>query len=654
MKKNGTKMMMLGLLTTALLLHLFAGCNNGSGLHTTTYTVTYDGNGATGGSAPTDSTTYTEGSTVTVLGNPGTLEKTSYTFAGWNAASDGSGETYVAGSTFTMGTADVTLYAVWSQNTHTLSFDANGGSGSMDSVTVAEGATVTLSANTFARTHYVFAGWATAAEGSVVYSDGGSYTMGATDVILYAVWSPSMSAQWAKVVTGGGGYSSSQSVGVDGDGNIYAAGYQNGTGSFTYGTGVSTAGTYGEGSNAVVVKYDGSGVAQWAQVATGGGAASYFNGDTVDGDGNVYAAGYQYGTGTFTYGTNVSATGDGSSNNSVVVMYNSSGAAQWAQVVTVAGTGGASSFHSVTVDGDGNVYAAGDQCGTGTFTYGTNVSATGDYGDYNSVVVMYNSSGAAQWAQVVTGGGGASYFNGVTVDSDGNVYAAGYQYGTGTFSYGTGVSATGDSSRNNSVVVKYNSSGVAQWAQVVTGGGYASSFHGITVDEDGNVYAAGYQCGKGTYTYGTNVSATGDFLSNNSVVVKYNSSGVAQWAQVVTGGGDLSSFSSVTADADANVYAVGYQYGTGTFTYGTNVSATGDSSSNNSVVVKYNSSGVAQCANVVTGGGGPSSFNSVTVDEDENVYLGGYQYGTGTFTYSTGVSATGDYNKYNSVAVKYQ
>lgn len=78
-----------------------------------TYTVTYDGNGNTGGSVPTDGNTYTQGATVTVLGNTGSLVKDGCTFAGWNTAADGSGTTYQPDDTFTMGAADVTLYARW-------------------------------------------------------------------------------------------------------------------------------------------------------------------------------------------------------------------------------------------------------------------------------------------------------------------------------------------------------------------------------------------------------------------------------------------------------------------------------------------------------------------------------------------------------------
>jgi uncharacterized repeat protein (TIGR02543 family) len=78
------------------------------------YTVTYSGNGNTGGSAPTDANSpYLSSSIITVLGNTGNLTKTGYTFAGWNTAADGSGTNYASGATFTI-SGDTSLYARWS------------------------------------------------------------------------------------------------------------------------------------------------------------------------------------------------------------------------------------------------------------------------------------------------------------------------------------------------------------------------------------------------------------------------------------------------------------------------------------------------------------------------------------------------------------
>ncbi|MCF8023199.1 MAG: S-layer homology domain-containing protein [Clostridiales bacterium] len=78
-----------------------------------TFNVTYRGNGNTGGSVPVDSENYQRGDSVTFLGNTGSLVKTGYTFSGWNTVIDGSGTSYYAGDTFSMGGANVILYAQW-------------------------------------------------------------------------------------------------------------------------------------------------------------------------------------------------------------------------------------------------------------------------------------------------------------------------------------------------------------------------------------------------------------------------------------------------------------------------------------------------------------------------------------------------------------
>ena len=82
-------------------------------------TITYDGNGNTAGTVPVDpSSPYQYGVTVTVLGNTGDLTRikdggTSYRLTSWNIKADGSGAYYMEGSTFIMGSSNVTLYAQW-------------------------------------------------------------------------------------------------------------------------------------------------------------------------------------------------------------------------------------------------------------------------------------------------------------------------------------------------------------------------------------------------------------------------------------------------------------------------------------------------------------------------------------------------------------
>ena len=166
----------------------------------TTYKVTYDKNGATSGSVPTDATSYNSGATVTVKSNSGNLAKTGYTFGGWNTKSDGTGTNYTAGSgTFTI-TANTTLYAKWNTATkYTVTFDA--GSGTCDDESLTEtsgGAGVTLpTANppaTCATNGWKFAGWWTGSVAETTTSPGELLTAGSnykptTNCTLYAVYS---------------------------------------------------------------------------------------------------------------------------------------------------------------------------------------------------------------------------------------------------------------------------------------------------------------------------------------------------------------------------------------------------------------------------------------------------------------------------------
>ncbi|HPY88735.1 MAG TPA: InlB B-repeat-containing protein [Spirochaetota bacterium] len=557
--------------------------------------------------------------------------------------------TTIAPTTTSTSTTIAPLYEV--------TFNSDGGS-FVNSQTINYGGKVTQPIDP-TKTNYIFSGWYK--ESTLINLWNFDLDTITTNTILYAGWMfDSNPALWAKSVTAGTDTSEFNSVAVDSSGNVYAAGYQKGTGSYTYGEGVSVAGSYAGtdyyDGNVVLVKYNSSGAALWAKSVTAGTDTSEFNSVAVDSSGNIYAAGYQRGTGSYTYGEGVSVAGSYSGYNVVLVKYDSSGTALWAKSVTAGASW--SLFYSVAVDSSGNVYAAGHQGGTGSFTYGEGVSVAGSYSGSNVVLVKYDSSGTALWAKSVTAGNDYSRFYSVAVDSSGNVYAAGYQDGRGSFTYGEGVSVAGTYWNNNVVLVKYNSSGNALWARSVTAGNDRSEFNSVAVDSSGNVYAAGYQDDTGSYTYGEGVSVAGTYWSNNVVLVKYNSSGTALWAKSVTAGTSYSRFYSVAVDSSGNVYAAGYQYGTGSLTYGEGVSVAGSYSDCNVVLVKYDSSGTALWAKSVTAGDDYSEFNSVAVDSSGNVYAAGYQRGMESYTYGPGVSVAGSYsgtNYYdvNVVLVKY-
>ncbi|TWI65758.1 putative repeat protein (TIGR02543 family) [Desulfobotulus alkaliphilus] len=78
-----------------------------------TYTVTYNANSATSGTAP-DTQTKTHGQDLTLATNSGNLARTGYTFAGWNTKAGGTGTAYGAGAIYTAN-APLILYAMWKE-----------------------------------------------------------------------------------------------------------------------------------------------------------------------------------------------------------------------------------------------------------------------------------------------------------------------------------------------------------------------------------------------------------------------------------------------------------------------------------------------------------------------------------------------------------
>ena len=83
--------------------------NTGSLTITRLYTITYNGNGHTGGTVP-EAVDKKHGTNITLSSS--TPTRTGYTFVGWNTKADGTGTTYAAGATYSTN-ADVTLYAQW-------------------------------------------------------------------------------------------------------------------------------------------------------------------------------------------------------------------------------------------------------------------------------------------------------------------------------------------------------------------------------------------------------------------------------------------------------------------------------------------------------------------------------------------------------------
>ena len=165
----------------------------------TEFIVTFDGNGGTGSMEPV---TVEEGSRY-VLPACGFTAPDGQEFKAWEIG----GIEYNAGDDYVV-LGNTEIKALWKDSaviptTFTITFNANGGTGSMEPVTVEEGSRYPLPACGFIPpVNMQFSGWALSAGGSVI-ADGA--IMVTSNITLYAIWEPVPVNEFVVFFDGNGG-----------------------------------------------------------------------------------------------------------------------------------------------------------------------------------------------------------------------------------------------------------------------------------------------------------------------------------------------------------------------------------------------------------------------------------------------------------------
>lgn len=351
-----------------------------------------------------------------------------------------------------------------------------------------------------------------------------------------------VSTIWEQRYNGtGNGYDEATSLFVDDAGNIYTAGASTGSGS---------------GIDFAVVKYSQAGTLLWSARYNGpGNGADDAYLVKVDNSGNVYVSG--------------ASTGTGSNLDYCVVKYNSAGLQQWAARYN--GPGNAiDEVYSLQVDNSGNVYITGY----------SNGGATGD----DACTIKYNSAGAEQWVKRYNGtGNNDDYGNSIQIDNSGNSYVT--------------CAATGTTTDQDFVTIKYDASGNQVWTVTYNGPGNGEDFPSSNaIDGSGNIYVTGYSMGNGT--------------DMDYCTIKYNNSGIQQWVSRYDGPEGYDESFNIILDNSGNVYVTGNSADIGA----------GD----DYCTIKYDNSGQELWVARYNGGGASNDYcNWVAVDPTGNVYVTG-------------------------------
>ena len=519
----------------------------------------------------------------------------------------------------------------------------------------------------------------------------GAYTAGAIDP--HTQYSTG-SAIWARTAVSGIESTLFNSSAVDPNGYIFAAGWQSGTGAYTYGA-ESAAGA-SVWDNPVLVKYDPAGKTIWARTLANtsnpGDSGARYNSIAVDKSGNAIAAGYINGTISYTFGSKT-IQGLIDSKNPLLVKYKPNGDVMWAKTLESGPDIGYMEFLSAAVDEEGNIYAVGNMAyrsDLDSHDFGNSVytPAIGNAANTMApILIKYNPDGNAQWARSIASISNdydSATFYSVAVHQEGSkvfIYASGEQYGNNTsdqIAYGTAAASIINIAcehAQNPLLVKYDEEGSAIWARTFKYG-YRAVFTSVAVDHGGNAFVAGWQHGDEDYNYGTSTAVNGGSQSSydkwNPILVKYDSAGDTEWARSTSANPDSALFISVSLDNSGNVYAAGWQTGNARYDYGSggeSVNAEAVKAVDRSsipVLVKYDTWGTALWAKTVNditnddSGSYPNGkFNFAAADRNGFVYAAGHQATREFFEYGDGsVSDTRQAgfskNNMSTILVKYR
>ncbi len=418
---------------------------------------------------------------------------------------------------------------------------------------------------------------------------------------------------------GGTGADNAYGCAIDGSGNVYLSGNTASSNDIADG-GYQT--TFGQGGyDAFLVKFNSSGVRQWATYYGGSGNDVGYS-CAVDAAGNIYLCGFSSSS------TDISSTGahqssNGGGTDAFLVKFNSSGGRLWA---TYYGGAGSDRADECTVDGSGNVYLSGyTTSNTNIATSGAHQTSYVSSGD--AFLVKFDSTGSRQWGTYY-GGSGDDNGKGCMADGSGNVYLCGFTTSNTNIS-SSGAYKTGISGSTDAYLVKFNSSGVRQWATYYGGTGSEYIYGGV-VDGSGNIYISGATASSTGISTGSAHQATYGG-GTDALLAKFNSSGGCIWATYYGGSGSDNGY-KCTVDGQGNLYLCGSTASSNGIAK--NGFQSNKSGSNDAFLGKFDSSGTLEWG-TYCGGTGYDNGYCCAVDISGSVLLGGYTAST------NGISSSG-------------
>jgi len=271
----------------------------------------------------------------------------------------------------------------------------------------------------------------------------------------------------------------------------------------------------------------------------------------LDASGNIYTAGYFFGTSDFDPGVGTSYLTSKGYRDIFVQKMDAFGNFLWAKSI---GNVGYDACRSMILDSLGNLYITGYFESTVDFDPGVGVYNLISNGNLDVFVLKMDSSGNLLWAKSFGGASAEESFS-IAIDGSGNLYTVGFLEGTVDFNPGHGNYILNSNGNRDVFIHKMDSSGNIQWAKSF-GGNLFDVGTSVVVNALGDIYITGYFMDSVDFNPGLWPYYLTSAGSRDIFILKMNTDGQLLWAYSF-GGTEQDLGESVTLDVNENVFIAG-------------------------------------------------------------------------------------------------
>ncbi|HYD20884.1 MAG TPA: hypothetical protein VEB40_05360, partial [Flavipsychrobacter sp.] len=317
---------------------------------------------------------------------------------------------------------------------------------------------------------------------------------------------------------------------------------------------------------------------------------------------------------------------------------------QWAWT---AGGSGYDVAQTCKVAPNGNVYVAGEFCGTMDLDPSTTANNITAIGPTDIYLACYTPAGVLVWGFRIGGSGRERIFD-IAFDAQGNVFTTGFFRGTTDFDPSASVANLNDNTTQGYAqtwmgelfIAKYSPTGAYQWAVGIGGWSQYDMFNSLGVDGDGNVYAGGVFLDVIDADPSANVVTLNSGANGKLILTKFSPTGQLVWAKNFgtpgTGGTNLDIRGLQVKGG--NIYCAGFFTATADFDPSPGVASFTANGPYDAYVAKYDTAGNYVWAVPISGNDYDDALD-IRLDAGNNVYITGFSYSS-SVTYSPFVSST--------------